>query len=150
MTNNNGYYNSFQLQQFLFQPRPLLRYCQLSIVMTVCAGVGQSCEPDQQSEGCNIRTSHLGQDCQCGLGCQREFQFLSRHQCEAALLSAAVKVSAVSAGPCSPTTCSNGGRCVELAAGGFRCYCTGTNFFGEQCEKGENLVDTGHQLANIV
>ena len=39
--------------------------------------------------------------------------------------------------PCSPSPCLNGGECIQLRFGRFRCECAGTDYFGESCENGE-------------
>lgn len=28
------------------------------------------------------------------------------------------------------------GQCIELGAGGYRCHCEGTNYYGENCQYG--------------
>ena len=39
--------------------------------------------------------------------------------------------------PCSSSPCQNGGVCIQVRYGRFRCECTGTGFYGDNCAKGE-------------
>ena len=53
------------------------------------------------------------------------------------------KILALAAGqaltddPCSSSPCQNGGVCIQVRYGRFRCECTGTGFYGDNCAKGE-------------
>lgn len=38
--------------------------------------------------------------------------------------------------PCLSNPCLNRGECIQLRFGRYKCECTGTNFTGEKCEKG--------------
>ena len=38
--------------------------------------------------------------------------------------------------PCLSNPCLNRGECIQLRYGQYKCECTGTNFYGEKCEKG--------------
>ena len=40
--------------------------------------------------------------------------------------------------PCKSGPCANGGQCLGLGAGGYRCYCAGTNFYGDLCQQGQS------------
>ena len=39
--------------------------------------------------------------------------------------------------PCSSSPCQNGGVCIQVRYGRFRCECTGTGFYGDSCMKGK-------------
>ena len=38
--------------------------------------------------------------------------------------------------PCLSNPCFNRGECIQLRFGRYKCECTGTNFYGQKCEKG--------------
>ena len=44
---------------------------------------------------------------------------------------------ALTADPCQSRPCQNRGECLQLRYGRFRCECTGTGFYGDNCETGE-------------
>ena len=44
---------------------------------------------------------------------------------------------ALSDDPCRSSPCLNGGECIQLRFGRFRCECTGTGNYGDTCEKGQ-------------
>ena len=39
--------------------------------------------------------------------------------------------------PCLSNPCLNRGECIQLRFGRYKCECTGTNFYGEKCQKGK-------------
>ena len=39
--------------------------------------------------------------------------------------------------PCQSSPCQNGGVCIQVRYGRFRCECTGTGFYGDSCGKGK-------------
>ena len=39
--------------------------------------------------------------------------------------------------PCLSNPCLNRGECIQLRFGRYKCECTGTNFFGDKCQKGK-------------
>ena len=38
---------------------------------------------------------------------------------------------------CSDKPCQNGGECIQIKYGRFKCDCQGTKYYGEHCEKGK-------------
>ena len=43
--------------------------------------------------------------------------------------------SKVEVDPCLSKPCLNRGECIQLKYGRYKCECTGTNFYGENCQK---------------
>jgi len=88
------------------------------------------CKEWDQVSGCRIVGAESGTlQCLCGMGCKREFPFSSRTECEANILSKeGVK------DPCQQNPCEHQGECIQVKYGGYRCECTGTNYYGRTCE----------------
>ena len=42
--------------------------------------------------------------------------------------------------PCLSNPCLNRGECIQLRFGRYKCECTGTNFFGDKCQKGKQKM----------
>jgi len=94
------------------------------------------CDHDEMASGCRLERSSQtgsasGMECLCGVGCDREFQFRTLAECEAKLKSG----QALTDDPCSSSPCQNGGVCIQVRYGRFRCECTGTGFYGDNCAK---------------
>merc|ERR1712080_340473 len=106
-------------------------FLSLLSILLVIRSEGECCQDDERSEGCRIVSAGLGKyECVCGMGCRREFPFLSRLHCE---VQAIGKESARD--PCSDSPCLNSGDCIPLKYHGFRCECTGTGYHGDLCQE---------------
>lgn len=42
--------------------------------------------------------------------------------------------------PCQPNPCLNGGHCIQLRFSRYRCECLGTNYYGDNCQKGNIYI----------
>ena len=40
---------------------------------------------------------------------------------------------------CSKKPCQNGGECIQIKYGRYKCDCQGTKYHGEHCEMGNNI-----------
>lgn len=94
------------------------------------------CTDSELIHGCRVEkpaSSTSGQfECLCGVGCHKEFPFKSRADCEASIKSG----RSLALDPCLPLSpCQNRGECIQLRFGRYRCECTGTNHYGDHCEK---------------
>jgi len=95
------------------------------------------CTDSELVRGCRVATSELSGslECLCGVGCHKEFPFKTRTECEAGLKAGGSRGLNVELDPCLSNPCLNRGECIQLRFGRYKCECTGTNFFGDKCQK---------------
>jgi len=104
------------------------------------------CTDSELARGCRVATSEISGslECLCGVGCHKEFPFKTRTECEASLKDHLTAQSQKQKGgrglnveldPCLSNPCLNRGECIQLRFGRYKCECTGTNFYGEKCQK---------------
>eukprot|EP00093_Oithona_nana_P004411 04411.XXX_102913_101662_1 [CDS] Oithona nana genome sequencing. len=95
------------------------------------------CTDSELVRGCRIATSQLSAtfQCLCGVGCHKEFPFKTRLECETSLKEGNGHVLNAKLDPCLSNPCLNRGECIQLRFGRYKCECTGTNYYGDSCEK---------------
>jgi len=104
----------------------------LLVVLLNIKDFSDCCTDSEIISGCRIEksvTGSAGWECLCGIGCEREFPFKTRTECETKL-----KAGKAFEDQCSAKPCKNGGECIQIKYGRYKCDCQGTKYYGENCE----------------